>query len=84
MVQETKGIPDASLCCPCNEANSFIGDREVLFSTDSLDVGRDLGRGELTKVESLATRENGFGDFVGLGRGEDEAYVGGRLFQCLQ
>ena len=50
----------------------------------SAEVGADEGIGDAAEIKPLATGENGGGEFLDFGRGENKFYVSGRFFEGFE
>lgn len=84
MVEEREAVAEGAAAFFADEFESSVGDFDVFFLTNLLEVWKhDSRRGE-AEGEDLASGGDGDGDFFEVGGGEDEDDVGGGFFQSFE
>jgi hypothetical protein len=78
------GVPEATLGLAGEKKEGLVGDFNFLRIGDFAEVGADKRIGNPAKVEPLAAGEDGGGEFLNLGGGEDKFYVSGGFFEGFQ
>ncbi len=84
LVQQAFGVPHAAVHPPRNEGQGIALHVVPAFLADHGQVIHDGGSRYAPEVEPLAPGEHGGDHLPGIGGGEYEVHVGGRLFQRLQ
>ena len=75
------GIPQTAFGLTGQKNEGFIGDFHFLGIGNFAQVRADEGIGDAAQIKPLATGENGGGEFLDFGRGENKFYVSGRFFE---
>ena len=83
-LQEADGIAHTALGLSRDEAGGLLGEVDLLLAGDLMEAGAEVGGGDAAEVEALATGDDGGGELLQLGGGQDEDHVLGRLLQSLQ
>ena len=84
LIQQRQTVAQSAVCQTSQQHGGIVGDGEPLLACHVGQAGGNLLGADATKVEPLATGEDGGGQFMHLGGGEDENHVGRRLFQRLE
>lgn len=78
------GIAQAALGLAGEKDEGLIGYGNFLGLGDFAEVGDDERIGDTAEVEALAAGEDGGGEFLDFGGGEDKFYVSGRFFEGFE
>ena len=68
----------------CDQVERFALELDVFCHADRAQTRDHRLRSDAAEIESLATRVNCFGDFLRIGRAEDENHMRRRLFERLE
>ena len=77
-------VAESTLGLAGDKDKSLVGDLDLFGIGDFAEMGGDDGVGDAAEIEPLATGEDGGGEFLDLGGGEDELHVGGGLLQRFE
>ncbi len=84
LVEQAQGVPDAALGLPGDEGEAFGRHRRSFPPAELVHMMGDVPGADPPEVMLLAARQDGDGDFVGLGGGEQKQDMVRRLLEGLQ
>ncbi len=84
MIQQAQGVPHGAAGLPGDQRQALLRDGHPLPPAEFDHVMHHLARLDAPQVVALAAGQNGDGDFVGFGGGEEKHHVGRRLLQRLE
>ncbi|ESS38396.1 hypothetical protein P355_4974 [Burkholderia cenocepacia KC-01] len=84
LIGQGQCVAHAALRGAREQAQRLRLERDLLFAEDPLEMRHDVPGRHLLQVELQAARQHGDGDFLRIGRREDELDVRRRLFERLQ
>lgn len=84
LVEDGKAVAGGAFCCLSDQREGIVFGGNLFRLDHMRKVGREQFSGNAAQVETLATGKDGDGNLVHLGRGEQEFYMRGRLFERLE